>query len=149
MTTDVAAAIVEALSERELPIIWEVGGRKRVLDTGLTTKERMLVVLYQERGPVTEDALADWIEHPQPAVLRRDIIRPAHTAKLIDYDEKSRVLHLSPLGAAFVETKISLQLGSGRSLPTSKRAGKSKRKSPARAAGERLRVRRRQAPGLD
>jgi hypothetical protein len=58
--TDTATDIVDTLVERETPLIWEVRGRKRVLDTGLKMKPKTLLLLYASNGAVSERDLVAW-----------------------------------------------------------------------------------------
>jgi hypothetical protein len=104
--TDTAADIVDALVERETPLIWEVNGRKRVLDTTLQMKPKTLVLLYASNGAVSERDLVSWLEHSNASVYRRDVLRPAHRARLIEYDEADGTVQLSPLGIAYVEENL-------------------------------------------
>jgi hypothetical protein len=103
---DDAAATVEALVERETPIIWEVGGKRRVLDTSLTMRDKSLVLLHASDRPIAERDLASWIEHSNPSTYRRDVLRPAHKARLIEYDAGARTVTISPRGIELVETEI-------------------------------------------
>ena len=50
--TKTATEIVEALITREVPAVWEVNGKRRVLTGGLTMKQKALLLLYSEAGPV-------------------------------------------------------------------------------------------------
>jgi hypothetical protein len=109
--TDVATQIVDSLVEREIPIIWEVAGVKRVLSTALTMKDKALLLLYSHAVPLAESDLAKWTEHSNPSVFRRDVLRPAHRQKLIEYDARTGVVHLSPLGASYVEDNLPLSTG--------------------------------------
>lgn len=53
VTTDVAADVVERLIERTLPIVWEVGSTKRVLNPSLSKKSQALLLLYSSRTSKT------------------------------------------------------------------------------------------------
>jgi len=101
-----AAQTVDAIVERTLPIIWEVDGKLRVLVPRMTMKDRVLLLLYHKSTPVAEEDLMIWIEHSNASVLRRDILRPAHKEKLIEYDPKTHTVHISPVGSDHVETSI-------------------------------------------
>jgi hypothetical protein len=109
-STDVTTAtqIVDALTERELPIIWTVAGKRRVLSQGLSMKQKMLLLLYSSAEPVKEGDLVEWLEHSNPSVFRRDVLRVAHKERLIEYDAKGKLVHLSPLGTKFVEANLPL-----------------------------------------
>jgi len=102
-----AAAAVETLTEREIPLIWGVNGQKRILSGNFKTKEKVLLLLYsQPSTSVSEDDLVAWTEHSNAAVFRRDILVKGHKARLWEYDKRSRMVNLSPLGAAEVEAKL-------------------------------------------
>jgi hypothetical protein len=106
--TATAAAVVESLVERTVPVVWEVGATKRVLAPGLTMKDKTLVLLYSHPGPVEERTLVRWVEHSNPSAFRRDVLRPAHKDKLIEYDAGEGLVHLSPLVVRRVETQVQL-----------------------------------------
>lgn len=106
--TSTATATVDALTERDLPIVWEVGDKRRVLNPKLTLREKMLLLLYSAVGATSEVQMASWLEQASAAVFRRDVIVPAHKAKLVEYDRAAGTIHLSPLGARFVEERVPL-----------------------------------------
>ncbi|WP_157061356.1 hypothetical protein [Anaeromyxobacter dehalogenans] len=108
--TATAAAAVDALVDRTLPIVWEVGGKKRVLLSGLTALEKTLVLLYSTPGGISESVLADWIGHWRASVYRRDVLVPAHRRALVDYDRSTGVVVLSPTGERYVEENIPLEI---------------------------------------
>lgn len=101
-----ASDLVEALSDREIPLIWDTGSVKRVLDVKLTMLEKTLVLLYSETGPVTEANLLKSLEHSNPSTYRRDILRKAHKDRLVEYDPVAKTVKISPLGARRVETVV-------------------------------------------
>jgi len=107
---EAASEIVNTLSDRTIPLIWEVGGKLRVLNPKLTMKEKTLALLYASYAPVDETELREWVEYSNASVFRRDILVNAHKSKLIEYDRKSGKVHLSPLGMNYVEQKIGLEL---------------------------------------
>jgi hypothetical protein len=107
--TVTALAVVDALVDREIPIIWNVGdGVQRVLNTALTRKAKTLVLLYGQPAAVPEADLAAWVEHPKLPDYRKDVLRPLHKDKLVEYNAKAGIVHLSPLGVKYVEEKLPL-----------------------------------------
>jgi hypothetical protein len=104
---DEAAAIVDALVERESPLIWKVGGKLRVLDTKLSMKDKALILLHATSGRLRDKDVIDFIEHSNASVFRRDVLRPAHKSKLIEYDEAEGLVTISPLGIAYVDALIA------------------------------------------
>ena len=105
-----ATAVVELISERVVPVVWVVDGKRRILDTGMTMREKTLVLLYHSSGPLKEGELLHWTEHSNASTYRRDVLRRAHREKLIEYDEVSRTAVLSPLGVRYVEEGIALEI---------------------------------------
>lgn len=107
MPVDAAAALVEALVEREVPLVWKVGGKRRVLDPNLGQSDKTLLILHGCAGPVTETELIDWVEHTGKASwYRRDVLAKQHALKNIEYDRERKTAVLSPKGVQYVEDKI-------------------------------------------
>jgi hypothetical protein len=105
VSVDDAQVMVEALSERILPLIWRVGDLRRVLDPGMPAADKTLLLLYHSGGWVTEADLRAWVEYANSSNFTR-ILNQAHRQKLIEYDRNSRRALLSPLGIKEVETRI-------------------------------------------
>jgi hypothetical protein len=107
---DTATLVVESLIERSLPIVWDVEGVRRVLDHSLGQRDRTLLLLYASVGPVAENDLVAWVEAKNTSAYRRDVLRKLHAERLVEFNEKSRAVHMSPKGTSYVETHLPLQL---------------------------------------
>lgn len=105
LTTDQASEVVEALVEREISLVWKWGEKRRVLRTGLTLKQQVLLLLAGVTE-APEKELARWLEHKRADNLRNKVLRPMHTDRLIDYDETTRAIRLLPPGVHAAETLI-------------------------------------------
>ena len=112
VTIEEAQHVVDRLVDRIIPVLWELpDGKVRVLKPSLAMRERMLVILYNiYPHPIAEAELVQGVEHSNASVFRRDVLRRAHKKALIDYDDKARVIRLSPLGVREVEEQIDLQV---------------------------------------
>jgi hypothetical protein len=106
---DEATRVVEGLVERTVPIVWEVGDKRRVLQPDLTMKDQTLLLLYSTNGPVSQRDLINWVEHSNASVYRRDVLRALHRARLVNYDESSGLVEISPTGIAHVEDLLPLE----------------------------------------
>jgi hypothetical protein len=73
-------------------------------------KQRALAALWANSGPLAEGDLLESVEHSNPTVFRRKVLIPLHKAKLIEYGEDTKEIHISPLGVRFVEENIPLQI---------------------------------------
>lgn len=102
-----AQLLCDAIAERQLPAVWTVLGRKRILDTSLNYREQTLLFLYTEleTGVPTED-LFEWCEHTKRTNYRRDVLSNLHKTRLIEWDRETEMAILSPTGIEEVESKI-------------------------------------------
>jgi hypothetical protein len=112
LSLEEAQALLDGIAERELPIMWTVGGRKRVLNPSLTYKEQTLLLLYADVDePIVVEDLFDWTEHSHLPSFRRDVLKPLHRSRLIEYDRENETVQLSPRGAAQVEEELLPKAG--------------------------------------
>lgn len=107
-----AQALCDAIAERRLPKIWDVAGKKRILDKSLTYREQTLLLLYSqvEIGVPVED-LFEWTEHSHFGSFKRDILSKLHSERLIEWDRDTEIAILSPAGIDHVERKIFSKIG--------------------------------------
>ncbi len=107
LSLEEAQDIVDALAIREVPTIWEVAGKKRVLKDGLKAKDEALLLLYscQDSTVLLED-LCDWVEYCNPAMFKSNVIRGLHKQRLLEFDEDSESIILSPKGVEYVEKNL-------------------------------------------
>lgn len=106
MTTAQASEIVASLVERKTPMIWELEGVKRVLDARLSARDQTLLLLHQVPGWLRSTDLASWTEYSGHAMYVTRVLAPLHKERLIEHDKKGQRAHLSPKGAADVETRL-------------------------------------------
>lgn len=100
-----ASGVVDALMDRTLPVIWEVEGVKRILDTSLPLADQTLVLLYAEPGAVSEKDLARYLEQDRLANYRR-ILDRLHKTRVVEWNKTTGLVTLSPLGRADVEGRL-------------------------------------------
>jgi len=107
LSLEEAQNLVDAISTRSVPDVWEVAGKKRVLRKGLNYKQQTLLLAYSqpESGLLSEDLFA-WTEHPRFAGFRRDVLIPLHKSRLIEYDQDDDIVYISPWGVREVEETI-------------------------------------------
>lgn len=107
LSLEEAQGIVDSISTRSIPVIWEVGGKKRILRTDLDYKQQVLVLAYSDlQGGVLSEDLFDWTEYSSLSMFRKAVLQPLHNQKLIEYDKESELVYLSPLGIEVVEKQI-------------------------------------------
>lgn len=107
LSLEEAQALVNTLSTREMPEIWSVAGKKRVLREGLNYQEKVLLLLYSEAtDAVLVEDLYTWTEHYRVADFKRRVLAPLHQARFVEWDQESQFVVISPSGIARVEATI-------------------------------------------
>ena len=107
LSLEEAQDFVDRLSVRELPVVWEVAGKKRILREGLSAKDKALLLLYSSaESTVLVEDLISWIEYSNPAVFKSAVLRPLHAARMLEWDGDSDTVVLSPKGAKVVEDTL-------------------------------------------
>lgn len=106
VTTEEAQGIVDSLVERKIPLVWEVGGVKRVLEPSMNKKDQTLVLLYGSPAWIAEDDLMKSVEYSTQAMYRKRVLNPLHTERKIEYDSANGRVHISPTGSKDVENRI-------------------------------------------
>jgi hypothetical protein len=111
LSPEAALALVQGLSVRRIPVVWDVGGGKRVLNVRLSFRDKMLVLLYSVYpAAIDVPSLVSWLEYSSASMFKPRILVPSHKQRLIEYDQASETIALSPLGATYVEKNIQLEL---------------------------------------
>jgi hypothetical protein len=100
-----AQAILDAIAEREIPVVWAVpGGRKRVLDATLSQADQALVLLYGDIDTaIPVEDLADWVGTKRPDLFKTRVVNRLHERRLVEFDDETRTVILSPTGKVAAE----------------------------------------------
>lgn len=108
-----AQDIVDAISMRQIPAVWEVNGKRRVLLKGFTARSQALVLLYSATSStVLAEDLCEWIEYSSLSMFKRNVLKALHKDRLIEFDTDIDSVHLSPAGAIEVEKLLAESLHS-------------------------------------
>ncbi len=103
---DVAAKIVASVTAKSNPTIWSKGNVTRVLDAGLSAKDKTLIILYHAAEAMDEGLLRDNVEYKNPTDFRRVVLKLLHQRKLIEYDMKNKTVEILPPGIQMVEGSL-------------------------------------------
>lgn len=107
---DSATAIVDTLVDRTLPVVWEIGDARRLLNTSLSVKESVLLLLYSEVDGVTDRRLANDLEK-RPENLRK-VLRRLHDERLIEFKHAGDKARISPAAEKYVEETLLPRMAS-------------------------------------
>jgi hypothetical protein len=107
LSLEEAQSLIDAIAVRQVPEIWYVGGKKRILHDKLDYKSQVLMLLQSQRdGTALTEDLFEWTEHPRLADFKKDILRPLHRDRHVEYDSESETVEISPKGVKRVEREI-------------------------------------------
>ncbi len=93
--TDVQA-VLDGLSERQIPVIEMVESTPVILSTSLSAAEQALVLLYHSEGAVDSLTLRKWVGYGNTTRWRDKVIRQLRSERKIHVDEGDRVHLLMP-----------------------------------------------------
>ncbi len=106
-----AQKVVESLISKKIATVWEIGGKKRVLNTSLKFDERTLLLLYDSYPKSLQAGmLAEWTEYKNRTEYRTKLLGALHRKKFVEYNVNTGEVCLSPLGIKYVEENISFEL---------------------------------------
>jgi len=102
-----AQDLVDSVATRQIPVVWEVMGRKRILSGKLDYRAQVLLLLYlSPAGGVPVEDLYEWTEHSHKSNFQAAVIGALHKRRLIEYDRETSTAIISPTGIAKVENDI-------------------------------------------
>lgn len=103
--TRTATAVVEALTDRTLPVIWQVGGKRRILVPSLPLVDEVLLLLYGQAGRCAAKDLARDLKQHRFDNFKRVLKRLDDDVK-VEYDVESGFVEISPKGEKDVEVRL-------------------------------------------
>jgi hypothetical protein len=104
-----AQALCDAIVARQLPQVWNVFGKKRVLNTSLSYADQTLLLLYSDPdSAVPVEDLVAWTEYSNPAMFRRDVLTRLHKDRLVEWDRGTQMVVIGPKGIERVESPAIL-----------------------------------------
>lgn len=98
-----AGRLIETITERIIPIVWEGLDVKRVLNPSLSAAQKALVLLYSSADGATAKQLANWMDYSNLSRLRNEVLADLHSKALIHFDLRSDRVQILPTGTREVE----------------------------------------------
>ena len=104
-TVEDAQDIVDSIVKRRVPLVWQSGQIKRVLDHDLSLRDQVLVLVGSCAVPVEAASLQAWTECKNRTYFSR-VIRDLHKTRIVEASEAGTV-RLLPPGTAEASRIIS------------------------------------------
>lgn len=111
LSLEEAQVICDAVAERQMPEVWEVLGKKRVMNTKLNFADQTLILLHSHPDAVPVEDLVSWTEYSSASMYRRDVLGRLHKARLVEYDRETDMVVISPTGTGKVEDALLASVG--------------------------------------
>jgi hypothetical protein len=109
VSVEEAQAVVNSLSERRVPLIWESGDIKRVLNPTLSLRDQILVLLGSCPGKTEIAQLREWTEAKNLAHFKKTL-RTLHKSRLVEVSEGATTAELLPPGSIRVSKIIAAHI---------------------------------------
>ncbi len=100
-----AQSIVDSLTERKLPLIWELDGVKRVIKPKLKYPKHILLLLSTQNGKTDTDTLYKWLDYSNKTYYKK-MLKQLHKDRLIDLSKDEKEAIILPPGIIEVERII-------------------------------------------
>lgn len=108
LTTEQAQKVVDLLSERRIPMVWEGRGIKRVLDPKMALKDQILVLTASCPSSSTIDELISWTDIKNKTYFKK-LIRKLHTDRLIEFNQENNTITILPPGNNHVSAILAVK----------------------------------------
>ncbi|MEL4280287.1 MULTISPECIES: hypothetical protein [Shewanella] len=93
-----AQLAVDALAQRNTPLVWDSKGFKKVLSPSMNLKDQILLLASSTDEDVTLSELMDWTESSNKTYYKK-ILKVLHKEKLIHFNEPEEKITLLPAGS--------------------------------------------------
>jgi hypothetical protein len=105
MSTDEAQKLVNHIAERRIPLVWEVGDVKRVLNPEVSLKDQVLLLVFSSSSATLSDDLLRWTEYENKAYFKK-LLKSLHKDRFIELSADETKVEILPPGVAYVEGKL-------------------------------------------
>jgi hypothetical protein len=105
--TSEAQILVDDISQRRVPLVWEESGLKRVLDPTLPLQDQVLLLIASCSKRVSTDDLFVWSGYENKAYFNR-LVKTLHKKRFIEFRESDQSVGVLPPGTTAVEKIVNL-----------------------------------------
>jgi len=105
LSTSEAQNIINSITERKIPIIWNGDTVKRVLNSKIKMKDQILILLSSNNYEAKFNELVLWCEAKNITYFKRNL-KTLHSLRYIEYKEMEEKILLLPPGNKYVTELI-------------------------------------------
>ena len=111
LSTEKAQNVVDSLAERRLPLVWQKGDLKRVLDPKISLNDQVLLLIASSAEPVDADELLRWTDYGNQAYFKK-LIASLHNARMLNRSSDGKQVEILPPGSKYLSEFIAKRAGS-------------------------------------
>ncbi len=93
-----AQALVDALADRRIPLVWEGGSMRRVLDPSMKLWEQIIILVASRSGTIVVTDLLDWTGYGNKSYFMKTL-REFHAKRWIELSRGETTLEILPPGS--------------------------------------------------
>jgi len=97
---DEAQKVVDSLTERRVPLVWQVGTIKRVLNPKLSLRDQILLLLSSVPSEVDFKELLHWTDYKNKSYFKR-ILNELHKLRFLEFSERDKKIQILPPGSDY------------------------------------------------
>ena len=101
-----AQVLVDFVTERRIPIVWQSEDIRRVLHPDLPIPDQILLLVASSASKVTFNELLKWLDYSNKQYFKK-ILQKLHKDRFIEYNQSKNEIEILPPGSAYVEKKIN------------------------------------------
>jgi hypothetical protein len=109
LTIAEAQSVVDSLAERRVPLIWQSGDLKRVLDPNITLPDQVLLLIASSPVPIGTDPLLDWLDYNNKAYFKKTL-KKLHEERKLNLSRDGKQVEILPPGSARVSEFLSKRI---------------------------------------
>lgn len=115
VTLEEATRLVDRITTKRIPLVWEIGDRKRVISPpgkNLDAKQKVLALLYNEYPEsIDDEKLLLWTRYSLRNRKRfmSNVLGALDKCDQVDYDKESGKVNILPPGMIYVEENILMR----------------------------------------
>lgn len=101
-----AQKIVDFITNRKIPLVWETDTVKRILNPKISLKDQILLLISSSSSKTKTDDLLIWIEYPNKGYFLKSL-RQLHLTRFIELSKEEKEMEMLPPGIQHIEKVIA------------------------------------------
>ena len=97
--------MVDFLTERRIPLVWQSDDIKRVLLPKLSIPDQILLLIASSSSKVSFTDLFNWLDYRNKQYFEKTLVK-LHKDRFIEFNPKQQLIAILPPGSTYIEKRI-------------------------------------------